>query len=68
MGTASCFIWENRRDWPWHNKLICKRTYSQISYTNKILSISQSAMLTALFTKESRVCNIPFCDLNVIIL
>ena len=32
------FIWENRRDWPWYNKLICKRTCNRISYINKMFS------------------------------
>ena len=41
------------RDYSWYDNLIYKRTYNQVSYINKIFSISQSATLTALFTKES---------------
>ena len=26
------------RDWPWYDKLICKRTYNRISYVNKMFS------------------------------
>ena len=47
---------KNRRDWPWYENLICKRTHYRISYVNKMFfNLSVSYADSSLYQREP--CN-----------